>query len=90
MILLLNVELIGTPSIISEGVAILLFTKLHLITRPFTVEPTGIKVELNESDVDVDGPYDPAVKPIRGLIEPLEANVKVGVLVAVGRPVPDQ
>ena len=51
-----NVELIGTPSRISEGEAILLSTKLHRISIPLTVEPFGVNVELPFRLTVVDGP----------------------------------
>ena len=85
-----NVELIGTPSNISEGVAISLETKLHLIKREFTLEPKGVVVELNDKLVVVDGPKTTlGAYPIIGAIDPDAARLNVGVEEVVGNPFVD-
>ena len=74
----------------SDGVAMLLSTKLHLNTIPLTFVAFGVML-LNELAFTVYGPADgyvPAVNPRIGPIEPAEAKVKNGVVETVGRPFP--
>jgi hypothetical protein len=85
-----KVELIGILSKISLGIAILLFIKLQCNNKAFTVEPCGVKVELTVIEAVVTDGYVPGANPRSDAIEPVEANVMVGVDEAVGNPVPLQ
>ena len=83
-----NVEFTGIKSKISDGIARLLLTKLQLHKRAFTVEPIGVRDEVELVDAVVMLGYVPVLNPKSDPIDPVVGKVIDGVALTAGSPEP--